>query len=170
VSEPAPQTRIGRAQADLLVQIHDHLRSELASVITAVDQVAAGAADPESTRSMINAMTMRQNFWTLGSFCSGYCRMLTMHHGIEDEAMFPGLLARDASIAAVTERLSAEHQVIHEVLVDLDEALVALVDGGSDLVSVREQVQQLSDLLLPHLTYEEEQLLPVIGRLTDRVV
>ncbi len=167
MSEP---TRIGQAQANLLVQIHDHLRSELASILAAVDEVAAGAADPEATRSMINAMTMRQNFWTLGSFCAAYCRTLTMHHGIEDAAMFPGLVARDPSIAAVTERLSAEHEVIHEVLVELDECLVALIDGGADVDRVRERAQQLSDLLLPHLSYEEEQLLPVIGRLTDRVV
>jgi hypothetical protein len=163
-------TRIGRAQQDLLRQVHEHLRSELAGIVAAVDQVAAGAADPAATRSMVNALTMRQNYWTLGSFCSGYCRTLTMHHGIEDAAMFPGLVAREPAITAVAERLSAEHEVIHDVLVELDGALVALVDGGSDVPAVREQVQRLSDLLLPHLAYEEEQLLPVIGRLTERVV
>lgn len=163
-------TRIGRAQQDLLRQVHEHLRSELAAILDAVDQVAEGAADPESTRSMINALTMRQNYWTLGSFCSGYCRTLTMHHGIEDAAMFPGLAAREPGIVEVTARLSAEHEVIHDVLAALDQTLVALIDGGSDVPAVREQVQLLADLLLPHLTYEEEQLLPVIGRLTERVV
>ncbi len=150
--------------------MHEHLRSELATILDAVDQVAEGAADPAATRTMINAMTMRQNYWTLGSFCAGYCRTLTMHHGIEDAAMFPGLVSHEPGIAAVTERLGAEHEVIHDVLVELDKALVALVDGGADLTAVRHQVQQLSDLLLPHLAYEEEQLLPVIGRLTERVV
>jgi hypothetical protein len=163
-------TPIGRAQQDLLRQVHEHLRSELAVILDAVDQVAEGAADPAATRSLINALTMRQNYWALGSFCSGYCRTLTMHHGIEDAAMFPGLLSREPAIAAVTERLSAEHEVIHDVLVELDKALVALVDGGSDVARVRAHVQGLSDLLLPHLAYEEEQLLPVIGRLTERVV
>ena len=93
-----------------------------------------------------------------------------MHHGIEDEAMFPGLLAREPALGPVVERLSADHEQVAEVLVELDETLVALVDGGKDLESVRARAQQLSDLLLPHLEYEEEQLLPVIGRLTDRVV
>ena len=64
----------------------------------------------------------------------------------------------------------ADHELVAEVLVDLDLSLVALVDGGSDVGLVREQAQRLSDLLLPHLSYEEEQLLPVISRLTDRVV
>jgi hypothetical protein len=163
-------TRIGRAQQDLLRQVHQHLRSELTAILDGIDQVAAGAADPGATRSMINALSMRQNYWTLGSFCAGYCRTLTMHHGIEDAAMFPGLLSREPGIAAVTERLSAEHEIIHDVLVELDRTLVALIDGGSDVSAVRKQVQLLSDLLLPHLAYEEEQLLPVIGRLTDRVV
>ena len=68
------------------------------------------------------------------------------------------------------ERLTADHERVAEVLVELDESLVALVDGGTDVDTVRERAQQLSDLLLPHLAYEEEQLLPVIGRLTERVV
>lgn len=163
-------TRIGRAQQDLLRGVHQHLRTELASVLVAVDQVAAGAADPDATRSMINALTMRENFWTLGSFCAGYCQMLSMHHGIEDAAMFPGLLARNAALAPVIERLTADHERVAEVLVEIDESLLALLDGGTDVATVRKHAQQLSDLLLPHLAYEEEQLLPVIGRLTERVV
>src|SRR4051794_31369149 len=163
-------TRIGKAQADLLVQIHDHLRGELARILEAVDEVALGAADPEATRSMINALAIRQNYWTLGSFCAAYCRMLSMHHGIEDAAMFPGLIERDPSLEPVVERLMADHELVADVLVELDATLVALVDGGSDVEAVRGRAQQLSDLLLPHLAYEEEQLLPVIGRLTERVV
>lgn len=164
------RTRIGQAQADLLRQVHDHLRDELSRILEAVDQVAVGAADPDATRSMINALTMRQNFWTLGSFCAAYCRMLSMHHGIEDEAMFPGLLAREPSLGPVVERLMADHELVAEILVELDESLVALVDGGRDIESVRDRARQLSDLLLPHLEYEEGQLLPVIERLTDRVI
>jgi hemerythrin-like domain-containing protein len=163
-------TRIGRAQQDLLRRVHDHLRSELATILVAVDQVAAGAADPGATRSMINALTMRENFWALGSFCAGYCQMLSMHHGIEDAAMFPGLLARNAALAPVVERLTADHELVAGVLVELDSALVALLDGGRDVATIRQLAQRLSDLLLPHLAYEEEQLLPVIGRLTERVV
>jgi hemerythrin-like domain-containing protein len=163
-------TRIGRAQADLLVQVHDHLRSELASILVAVDQVAAGVADPDATRSMINAMAMRQNFWTLGSFCASYCRTVAMHHGIEDAAMFPGLRRHEPEIGPVLDRLSAEHELVHDILVALDEALVALVDGGSDVEDVRCQTLALSDLLLPHLAYEEDQLLPAIRRLTDHII
>jgi hemerythrin-like domain-containing protein len=163
-------TRIGRAQQDMLRQVHQHLRAELASILVAVDQVAAGAADPGTTLSMINALTMRENFWTLGSFCAGYCQMLSMHHGIEDAAMFPGLLARNAALAPVVERLTADHELVAEVLVELESSLTALLDGGSDVAAVRTQAQRLSDLLLPHLAYEEEQLLPVIGRLTERVI
>ncbi len=166
----ADVTRIGKAQADLLVQVHDHLRAELASILTAVDQVAAGTADPDATRSMINALAMRQNFWTLGSFCAAYCRTLTMHHGIEDASMFPALVARAPSLEPVVERLMADHELVHEVLVALDSTLVALVDGGQDVEAVRARAQELSDLLLPHLAYEEGELLPVLERLTDRVV
>ena len=165
----AEPTRIGLAQADQLVQVHDHLRGELTSIFQAVDQVAAGAADPEATRIMINAMSLRQNYWTLGSFCAQYCTVVAMHHGIEDAAMFPGLRGRQPSLAPVLDRLSAEHLLVHDALVALDDALVSLVDRQADVEGVRVQAQRLADVLLPHLSYEEEQLLPVLGRLTDRL-
>jgi hemerythrin-like domain-containing protein len=93
-----------------------------------------------------------------------------MHHGIEDEAMFPGLVRREPSLEPVVERLMADHELVAEVLVALDQSLVTLVDGGRDVEAVRDRAIELSDLLLPHLAYEEEQLLPVIARLTDRVI
>ena len=36
-------------------------------------------------------MTLRQNDWTLGTYCQTYCRVVTMHHSIEDQAMYPRL-------------------------------------------------------------------------------
>ncbi len=44
--------------------------------------------------SAISAMTLRQNDWTLGTYCQTYCRVVTMHHSIEDQAMYPRLRDR----------------------------------------------------------------------------
>ena len=44
-----------------LVDIHDHLRAELAQVQDLVEQVAAGSMGVGAARSHINTMTMRQN-------------------------------------------------------------------------------------------------------------
>jgi hemerythrin-like domain-containing protein len=163
-------TVVGRAQAQLLQSVHAHLRDELAQILDVVAQVAAGETDIAATRHLINYLTMRQNYWTLGSFCAAYCRIVAMHHTIEDQSMFPGLAAQVPSLAPVIERLSHEHEEIAEVLTALDEALVAMVTDAAGLSQVQARAEQLATQLLAHLAYEEEQLLPVIGRLTDRII
>lgn len=168
--EPTGTTAVGRAQQDLLRQVHEHLRHELGQIRDAVAQVAAGDADPAAAREMINRLTLRTNYWTLGSFCAAYCRVVAIHHTIEDQAMFPGLRGRDPSLGPVIDQLSEEHELIAEVLTALDGALVAMVGEQEGTRAVQEQTDRLAELLLAHLDYEEEQLLPVIGRLTDRVV
>ena len=63
----------GRAIAGHLVEIHDHLRAELARIRDLIGQVRDGAS-AALVRSAINQMTVRQNSWTLGAYCAAYCR------------------------------------------------------------------------------------------------
>ncbi|MFI7028704.1 LLM class flavin-dependent oxidoreductase [Microbispora rosea] len=154
-----------QANGRRLVLIHDHLRRELTQIRDALEQVAAGRSDAAALRSMINELTMRQNYWTLGTFCASYCRLLTTHHTIEDEHMFPMLAAAQESLAPVVARLEQEHEVIAGVLTQLDAALVAMIDDPDRLDGVRDQVELLSDVLLSHLRYEEEELVEPIARL-----
>ena len=81
----------GRDNHRNLVAIHDHLRSELEQIRLAVSQVADGELDPGGARTLIARMTLRQNHWTLGSFCASYCRIVTIHHTVEDAHLFPNL-------------------------------------------------------------------------------
>lgn len=163
--DPAELTAAQRASGQRLVQIHDHLRDELKQIRDAVDQVASGRRDPAAARDLINQLTMRQNYWTLGSFCASYCRLVTTHHTIEDVHMFPRLAGAQESLAPVVERLEAEHEVIAEVLTGIDAALVAMVTDSDALEEVRSQVELLDDVLLSHLDYEEEELVEPLGRL-----
>lgn len=163
-------TAAGRAQQQLLRSVHAHLRDELAQIRDVVAQVVDGETDAGAARHLINDLTVRQNYWTLGSFCAAYCRVVAIHHTIEDQTMFPGLASRVPSLAPVIERLSHEHEQIAEVLVALDDALVAMVTDSPGLAQVQARAEELSAALLAHLAYEEEQLLPAIGRLTDRIV
>jgi hypothetical protein len=41
--------------------------------------------------------------------------------------------------------------------------------GADELPSVQDAVERLSDALLDHLAYEEDELLPALGRLGTRV-
>ncbi|HEX2131686.1 MAG TPA: LLM class flavin-dependent oxidoreductase [Actinophytocola sp.] len=167
---PAPEvdavyTDSGRAGGRHLIQIHDHLRDELARVRALVAQVADGTLDAGAARSEINEMTMRQNNWTLGAYCESYCRVVTVHHSIEDQSFFPQVRRADPRLAPVLDRLSAEHRVIHDVLNRVDAALVATVTDSGGIGALSDAVDLLTDTLLSHLSYEERELVEPMARL-----
>ncbi|MET8360068.1 LLM class flavin-dependent oxidoreductase [Micromonospora sp. NPDC005171] len=148
-----------------LVQIHDGLRAELAQIHDLIEQVAAGEIDAGAARSHINTMTMRQNRWTLGVYCESYCRIVTTHHTIEDQSLFPRLRARDPRLRPVVDRLEQEHHAIHDVLEGVDRALVAYVGSPDGIAELRAAVDLLTDALLSHLSYEERELVEPLARL-----
>lgn len=155
-----------QAQAHHLVDVHDGLRGELAQVRDVVAQVRRGELGAGEARSMISTMTMRQNTWTLGAYCQSYCRIVTAHHTLEDVSVFPHLRRSEPALGVVLDRLQEEHEVIADVLDELDRALVALVSdaGPGALVRLQEKVDLLTDTLLSHLSYEERELLGPLAR------
>ncbi len=170
---PAPEpgrryTASEQAAGRHLIDVHDHLRAELEQLRGLVEQVTTGALDAGAARSAIATMTMRQNNWTVGAYCASYCRLVTTHHTLEDEAVFPHLRAADHRLAPVIDRLEAEHLVIHEVLERVDRALVGFVAGPGGAGPLRDAVDVLTDTLLSHLSYEERELVEPLARLTSR--
>lgn len=153
------------AGSQQLIDIHNHLRGELEQVRDLVAQVLDGSTDPGRARSAINEMTMRQNNWTVGAYCAAYCRVVTTHHSLEDQALFPRIRRTDPRLAPVVERLSYEHEVIHDVLEGLDVALVAFVGPDRSETALGSALDTLSDTLLSHLSYEERELVEPIARL-----
>lgn len=152
------------AVAQHLVDIHDELRDELGRVRDLMEQVIAGTMSAGAARSNIHTMTMRQNNWTLGTYCESYCRIVTTHHTLEDRGLFPHLRRADSALAPVVDRLQAEHLVIHEVIEGVDRALVAFVAGPEGVTGLREAVDILTDALLSHLSYEERELVTPLSR------
>lgn len=167
---PAPDpertyTAAELASAQHLIDIHDHLRGELAQIRSLVAQVTDGTLPPGSARNHINEMALRSNRWTVGAHCAGYHYLVTTHHTLEDQAMLPGLLRTDARLAPVLDRLSEEHGIIHHVLQRVDQALVEFVAAGAGADNrLRFTVDQLSDALLSHLAYEERELIEPLAR------
>lgn len=154
-----------------LVDIHDHLRTELTQLRDVLAQVRRGHLSVGAARSVINTMTMRQNNWTLGAYCESYCRVLTGHHTLEDRSIFPHLRRTEPALGEVLDRLEHEHVVIHDVLEEFDRALVSLVgersggrEGATALDAVQHSLDLLTDTLLSHLAYEERELIGALGR------
>ncbi|MEA2400455.1 MAG: hypothetical protein QOK00_858 [Thermoleophilaceae bacterium] len=154
-----------QAAGQHLIDVHDALRAELAQLRDLVEQVAAGTTNPAAVRSFINRMTIRQNHWTLGTFCETYCRTVTNHHTLEDRSVFPHLRRSEDGLGPVIDRLEEEHEQIADLLERVDQALVALVaaeEDGIDRVALA--MDLLTDALLSHFSYEERELVEPLAR------
>jgi hypothetical protein len=158
-------TRDQLAAGQHLVDVHDHLRAELTELRDLIGQVARGTLDVGAARTFINQMTMRQNDWTLGAYCARYCRVVTTHHTLEDQSVFPHLRRSDPELEPVIDRLEEEHHVIAHVLDQVDRALVAMVADDDGLPKLQTAVDLLTDTLLSHLSYEERELVEPLARL-----
>jgi hemerythrin-like domain-containing protein len=117
-------------------------------------------------RAGVQAMTIRQNNWTLGAYCQSYCAFVNGHHTLEDASVFPHLRRAEPDLGPVVDRLHEEHQVIHHLLDALDRALVDLVRDGDEsaLEALDATIGRLSDRLLSHLAYEERELRGPLAR------
>ena len=163
-ASPLTWTAHERAAGQHLIDVHDHLRTELKQLFDLIDQVAAGTLEAGRARSLINTMTLRQNDWTLGAYCQSYCRLVTTHHSLEDSSLFPHLRTADAALAPVIDRLEAEHHVIAGVLDEVDRGLVAVVSGPDGMAELQRAVDLLSDTMTSHLSYEERELVEPLAR------
>ncbi len=155
----------GRQAGQHLIDVHDNLRKELEELRGVIAQVRDGALTAGEARSALNDMALRQNDWTLGAFCSRYCRAVAQHHSLEDVSVFPHLASSDERLQPVIDRLTEEHHVIHDAIEAVDKALVDHINNPEDFTGLQEAVDVLTDTLLSHLSYEEHQLVEPLARL-----
>lgn len=136
---PGPPSA-GSAAATLR-SIHDAFRRDLALIRTEVATAGAGIV----AQLRVNCLTL--------------CQGLHHHHTGEDLMMFPFLVQENPELGPTVERLQHEHEQIADLLTSLQEA-ISRVDADPRVVQV--EVDGLIDKLETHLTYEEEQLIPVL--------
>ncbi|HZO06215.1 MAG TPA: LLM class flavin-dependent oxidoreductase [Solirubrobacterales bacterium] len=158
-------TDAGRHAGQHLIDVHDHLRNELTQLREVVAQVRDGALGAGEARDALHAMALRQNDWTLGAFCSRYCRVVTQHHTIEDQSVFPHLRGSDSELEPVIDRLTEEHLTIHDAIDAVDRALVHHLEHPDDFDRLQTAIDVLTDTLLSHLSYEEHELVEPLARL-----
>jgi hemerythrin-like domain-containing protein len=163
-AEPVAYSELGRAVGQHLVDVHDHLRGELAQLRDLIEALRRGAVDASQARAFVSQMTIRQNNWTVGAYCASYCRLLTQHHSMEDIAVFPHLRSSDPELGPVLDRLAEEHLVIHGVLETIDRAFVEFLASPGDFAAIDAAIDALDRTLLSHLSYEESQLVEPLAR------
>lgn len=167
--QPGAVGAAGRYRQQTLVSVHDHLRHDLARILRTVEAAAAGETDPGTARAAINDSVLRSNYQLTGTFCAQYCRIVTMHHTIETQHLFPMMGALEPSLQPVLDRLTAEHETIHEVLVTLDGLLLHMINDSTGAAAVAAEARRLQTALLSHLAYEETELLDPLGRLPIQI-
>ncbi|EGX59428.1 hypothetical protein SZN_12518 [Streptomyces zinciresistens K42] len=133
------------SMAEAVKVVHDAFRRELA-LIRAEMRTAAEVGAPLGAQLRVNCLT----------FCAG----LHNHHTGEDVALFPFLAGRHPGSAPTLDRLREEHERIAGLVGELRRVLGK---GGAEPTAVRAEVERLTAELEAHLTYEEEQLMPLLG-------
>jgi hemerythrin-like domain-containing protein len=154
----------GRLVGRHLVEVHDMLRRELGELQEVLGRVKRGAMSASDARSALNEMALRQNDWALGAFCSRYCGIVTAHHGLEDDSIFPHLVRSDPSLGVIVDRLTQEHLVIHDAVQAVDRALVSHINHPEDYTQIQAAIDFLTDSLFSHLSYEEFEIVEPLAR------
>ena len=130
-----------------MIAVHQAL---LGSLDAGPDLIGRAAAHPDRVE-------------VIASFYDNVLEFLHVHHGGEDELIYPLLEERCPQDKAVLERIDDQHKVLYEPM-DAAWASVAAwrsapsADGGRALV---EALSGVSQGLRPHLREEEETVLPI---------
>jgi hemerythrin-like domain-containing protein len=154
-----------RAPGLHLKEIHDHLRGNMAMLRGLIDQASTGEIGSAEVDAQTAGLAMVANFRRFGTLCGHHCQFVHGHHSIEDAHLFPALAAKSEAFRKVTDRLQAEHVVVHELLMRLIDALHQLADEPSreSFESATAIYDALERVLLSHLGYEEDEIGDAIG-------
>lgn len=139
--------------------IHQMLRNDLTVCRELAADVGSGASSDE-VRERIAEMRENSPISTLQVNCLYHCRVVHMHHRIEDADMFPALRRSNPDLGAVVDRLESDHRAISTLLDEVEASARGLDDASTS--DVRDQLvialRDLATRLLEHLAYEEENI------------
>ncbi|GGT39099.1 nitroreductase/quinone reductase family protein [Streptomyces chromofuscus] len=130
------------SMGEALKVVHDAFRRELALIR---QEMAKGTENGGAL-----GVQLRVN-------CLTFCHGLHNHHTGEGLGLFPFLAERHPAAAPAIDRLREEHERIAALVEDLRTAIAT-----EDVATARSEVERLTGELEAHLTYEEEQLLPLL--------
>lgn len=155
-----------RQQGRQLAAIHRHYLAEMGQIGAVLARIEAGDAPPEHLKKIVLSLEMGENLRIFGSLCGRECQVLKFHHDIESADMFPRLeAAGGGKFREVIAKLRAEHEVVHELIIRLDQAADALVNDPSqkNFAEAAATFRKLEEVVRSHFGYEENELAEAIG-------
>jgi deazaflavin-dependent oxidoreductase (nitroreductase family) len=147
IAQGGPPNINARSMGEAIKVVHDAFRRELAQIRK---EMSGTGVSTLGAQLRVNCLT----------FCHG----LHNHHTGEDLGMFPVLADRHPEFAPALARLREEHERIAALVEDLRRVVTA---EDADPAAARTEVERLTAELEAHLTYEEEQLVPLLDGLSD---
>ena len=146
----------GRRGADLTgyLAIHQAMRVANDQLVRGIGR--ARVADPERAAA-------------LGRWFRGYSDELRTHHHLEDDIIFPELLARVPDYAVYSEALAGDHLQLDRIIDALREAFAYWAAHNAESDAARDAryalldlAVELRDFLEEHLAIEDADVLPMI--------
>lgn len=160
-----------RAPGRHLQMIHNHHRQNMEMLHEMIDQVEKGEAEVQDLKDAAQSMPMLENYRRFGAVCGQHCQMVHGHHSIEDAHMFPELRAKSEAFEKVVDRLKAEHEIVHALLLQLVDSINALMQDPSapSFAKARDDNTMLEKVLLSHFGYEENSIGDALGVFEMRI-
>jgi hypothetical protein len=93
--------------------------------------------------------------------CAGFCDALTRHHGAEDRALFPPVLAAHPELAGDVARLIEDHRLLAGLISDLGQ-----VAGDGDPAAIARHLDGIEAIMESHFAFEERKLAGVLNAMT----
>lgn len=168
---PLPDaTEDHRRQGRKLAAIHRMHLMDMARIAALLKRTEIGDASPEELNNAVQNLELTENMRSFGSLCGRECKVLEFHHDAEEHSIFPQLEAQQVdALTALIARLRAEHKVVHELIIRLERAAMALMfDTNTENFSETKAVYwKLEEVIRSHFGYEETQLEEAIGLFLD---
>ena len=150
--EARPGEERVKGMGDWLVEVHEWFRAELRMLREQADNVVNGAATAVVRPKPDLAQEMRTH-------CLSFCTALRRHHVGEDSAVFPSLAEQFPALAPALAQLAEQHQTVARLQGSIQE----LVDGESDPVRLRAELERLAGELEAHFDFEEQAVVTALN-------
>ncbi|MGQ4432408.1 nitroreductase/quinone reductase family protein [Streptomyces sp. SAS_260] len=149
LAQGGPGTINATSFGEAIKVVHDAFRHELALIRGELNKSTATDTETGTEFSTLGAQ-LRVN-------CLTFCQGLHNHHTGEDTVLFPLIAERHPGSDAALARLREEHERIATLVDALRETLTTPTAPAT----TRAEVNRLTAALEAHLTYEEQELIPL---------